>query len=295
MSYRADRLSLAAGLSLVALATAGPSLAATPNPTPNLRTGDYQANWGSLTVADPTIYARGITANQHPTTVHYDAASGTYVFNDGSSDISFSRSEYVAGKSSAAYTYYRDTSTGATLKILNQSATNPVIALTYVTYAKWSPVPQSPIIINDNYVVFGTITPSSAMPRTGSASYNAILDGTYRTQSRGNYTLSGSGQFVANFAAGSMAMTLTALGTASNGSTINFGTLSGAGFINASDSSWNATSRTRAADGTKTLFSANGNFFGPQANEIGASFTLTQTLGTQTVGAGAGAVVGKKN
>lgn len=290
-----NRATIALLSATVGLAIGAPALAVTPNPTPNLKTGDYQAKWGSLTVADPTQYAHGITANQHPTTVHYDAASGTYVFNDGSSNISFSRSEYVASKSSAAYTFYKDSSTGATLKILNQSATNPVIALTYVTYAKWSPVPQPPIIINDNYVVFGSLTPASSVPRTGSASYNAIIDGSYRTQKGGNYTLSGKGKFTANFGTGSMAMTLTPIATASNGSTLGFGTLSGSGFIDSSTSSWNATSRTRAADGTKTLFSANGNFYGPQANEIGASFTLTQTLGTQTIGAGAGAIVGRKN
>src|SRR4051794_6537473 len=154
---------------------------ATPNATPNLKTGDYQAQWGALTVGDPSVYSRvNVSAAIHPTTVHYDAASGTYVFNDGSQNISFSRGEYVAAKSTAAYTYYRDAATGATLKLLNQSTNNPVIKLTYVTYGKWSPTPQSPIALNDNYVVFGSITPPSALPRSGSASYSFILDGTYQ-------------------------------------------------------------------------------------------------------------------
>src|SRR3954453_9671379 len=100
---------------------------ATPNATPNLKTGDYQAQWGALTVGDPSVYSRvNVSAAIHPTTVHYDAASGTYVFNDGRSKISFSRSEYVSSKSSPAYSYYVDTTTGATLNLLKQSATNPV-------------------------------------------------------------------------------------------------------------------------------------------------------------------------
>jgi hypothetical protein len=294
MSIRAIVLLLSVGL------TAAPALAVTPNPTPNLKAGDYQAKWGILTVGNPSAYGRNnVSANIYPTTVHYDAASGTYVFNDGQQNISFSRGEYVAAKSSAAYTYYRDTATGATLKLLNQGAANPVIALTYVTYGKWTPVPQSPVVLNDNYVVFGAITPASAVPRSGSATYNFILDGTWQlagSPSGKTYSLAGSGRLTADFTNAMMRLSVTPVATnLSMGSKIQFGTLTGAGFIDASTSSWNATSRTRAADGTKTLFSAQGNFFGPQAQEIGGAFTLTRTLGTAEIGAGAGAIVGKKN
>jgi len=296
MHIRVNALLLSAGLGLAA----APALAVTPNPTPNLRTGDYQAKWGILSVGNPTVYGRNnVSANVYPTTVHYDAASGTYVFNDGQQNISFSRTEYVAARSTAAYTYYRDTATGATLKLLNQSATNPVIALTYVTYGKWTPVPQPPVVLNDNYVVFGSITPASAVPRSGSASYNFILDGTWQqtgSPSGKTYSMAGNGRLVADFTNATMGLTVTPVATnLTNGSQIAFGTLTGGGFIDASTSSWNATSRTRAADGTKTLFSASGNFFGPSAQEIGGAFTLTRTLGTQEIGAGAGAVVGKKN
>jgi hypothetical protein len=296
MSIRVNALLFSAALGLVATS----ALAVTPNPTPNLRTGDYQAKWGILGVGNPTVYGRNnVSANVYPTTVHYDATSGTYVVNDGQQNISFSRTEYVAAKSSAAYTYYRDTATGATLKLLNQSATNPVIALTYVTYGKWTPVPQPPIVLNDNYVVFGSITPASAVPRSGSASYNFILDGTWQqtgSPSGKTYSMAGNGRLVADFSSATMGLTVTPVATnLTNGSTIQFGTLTGGGFIDASTSSWNATSRSRAADGTKTLFSANGNFFGPQAQEIGGAFTLSRTLGTQEIGAGAGAIVGKKN
>lgn len=296
MHIRVNALLLSAGLGLAA----APALAVTPNPTPNLRTGDYQAKWGILSVGNPTVYGRNnVSANVYPTTVHYDAASGTYVFNDGQQNISFSRTEYVAARSTAAYTYYRDTATGATLKLLNQSATNPVIALTYVTYGKWTPIAQPPVVLNDNYVVFGSITPASAVPRSGSASYNFILDGTWQqtgSPSGKTYSMAGNGRLVADFTNATMGLTVTPVATnLTNGSQIAFGTLTGGGFIDASTSSWNATSRTRAADGTKTLFSASGNFFGPSAQEIGGAFTLTRTLGTQEIGAGAGAIVGKKN
>jgi hypothetical protein len=294
------RLATTALALISALALAAPAAAVTPNPTPNLKTGDYQAKWGIMTVGNPSAYGRNnVSANIYPMTVHYDAVSGTYTVNDGQQNISFSRGEYVAGKSSIAYTFYRDTATGGTLKLLNQGATNPVIALTYVTYGKWSAVPQSPVVLNDNYVVFGAITPASSVPRTGSANYKFIVDGTYQltgSPSGKTYSLSGNGQLTANFASSTTGLTITPVATnTTNGSQIQFGTLTGAGFIDAGTASWNATSRVRAADGSKTLFSASGNFFGPQAQEIGGAFTLTKTLGTQEIGAGAGAIVGKKN
>ena len=100
--------------------------------------------------------------------------------------------------------YYLDTATAATLKLLNQSSTNPVIALTYVSYGKWSPKPQPPIVLNDNYVVFGSKTPSASVPRSGSASYNFIIDGTYQLNgaptSGKTYGLSGNGRLTADFA-----------------------------------------------------------------------------------------------
>src|SRR4051812_41088248 len=89
MSICANVLLISAALGLVAT----PAFAVTPNPTPSLRTGDYQAQWGLLAVGNPTVYGRNnVSANIHPTTVHYDAASGTYVFNDGQQNISFARS-----------------------------------------------------------------------------------------------------------------------------------------------------------------------------------------------------------
>ena len=296
MRHPARFVSIALGLGFAPFPTS--LWAATPNPTPNLTTGDYQAQWGALVVGNPAVYARtNVSANLHPTTVHYDAATGTYVFTDGTDQYAFSSNE-VTG-SNATYAMYRDTATGATLKLLKDSPTNPLIALTYVTYGKWNEVPQQPIVRNNNYVVFGSLTPPSAMPRSGSASYNFVLDGTYQLNGKvaGNtYDLSGNGQLTANFANATLGLTLTPVATnISNGSTIQFGTLSGAGFIDASTSSFTATSRTRNADGSKTLFSANGNFYGPQATEIGAAFTLTQTLGSSTIGAGAGALVGKRN
>ena len=270
-----------------------PATALASSPTPNLKTGDYGGFWSMIVLRDPTQYSQPFVNSLHPTTVHYDAASQSYVLSDGSVNYTFSPGEIVTAQTNATYTTYRDTSSRSTLRLLNDSASNPLIALTYVTYGKWVVPPASPIKLDHNYVVFGSVTPASAVPRTGSASYHAIIDGTY-VNSKATYTLSGSASFVANFGSGTMGLTATPVGKSASGATISFGTLTGGGFIDFSDASFNAISRVRNADGSKTLFSADGYFFGPKATEIGGAFTLTQTLGSTTLGAGAGAFVGKQ-
>lgn len=281
-----------AALTLIATTTQAAS------PTPGLKTGSYAGQRALVVVGDKTAYGGdGVAANVHPTTVSYNAATQTYTLYDydGGPGFGFSPGEVVAAQSNAGYTTYRDASTGSTLKLLNDGASNPVIALTYVTYGKWV-VPQSaPIHFADNYVVFGQITPAASVPRTGSASYRAILDGTYQ-KGAATYRLSGNATLTASFGTGMMGLTTTPVATnVSNGSQLSFGTLSGSGFIAFDSSSFGATSRTRAADGTKTLFSATGNFYGPAAQEVGGVFTLKQTLGTSQIGEGGGAFVGKKN
>jgi len=273
------------------------SAAGAASPTPALKTGSYAGQRVIVVVGDKTAYGGdGVAANKHPTTISYNASTQTYTLYDydGGPGYSYSPAKIVASQSSAAYTFYRDPSTGSTLKLLNDSASNPVIALSYVTYGKWV-VPQNPPIhFADNYLVFGQITPASAVPRTGSASYKAILDGTYQSGAT-TYRLSGNAAFSASFGTGIMGLSVTPVATAANGTKLNFGTLTGSGYITADSSSFGATSRTRAADGTKTLFSSTGNFYGPAAQEIGGVFTLSQTLGTKQIGEGGGAFVGKKN
>jgi hypothetical protein len=273
------------------------SAAGAASPTPALKTGNYAGQRVIVVVGDKTAYGGdGVAANKHPTTISYNATSQTYTLYDydGGPGTSYSPSKIVASQSSAAYTFYRDPSTGSTLKLLNDSASNPVIALNYVTYGKWIVPQRAPIHFADNYVVFGQISPASAVPRTGSASYKAILDGTYQ-QGASTYHLSGNAAFAANFGTGIMGLSVTPVGTTASGTRLTFGTLTGSGFITTDSSSFGATSRTRAADGTKTLFSATGNFYGPAAQEIGGVFTLSQTLGTKQIGEGGGAFVGKKN
>jgi len=266
------------------------------SPTPQLGTGNYQTNWSLVVVQPPSTYSRAnIAVGLHPTTVHYDSPSSSYTLSDGVKNYIFSPNEIVTSKTTAAYTFYRDSSTASTLQLLNDSSINPKIVLSYVTYGKWVLPPSSSIKVDDNYVVFGLITPPASVPRSGSASYKMLLDGTY-VNAGGTYTLGGNASVVANFGAGTVAVTVAPVGTnISNGSKLSLGQFTAVGYINLAGSSFTANARRLDANGVVSRFSASGYLFGSQASEIGPAFTITQTLNNNTIGGGAGALVGKRN
>jgi len=165
-----------------------------------------------------------------------------------------------------------------------------------VTYGKWAMPHSSPIIYADNYVVFGQQTPAASIPRSGSASYSAVLDGTYQSGSN-TYRLGGTASYVANFGNATMSVSATPVAThVSNGSQLNFGTLTGGGYIyfggSPTGGGYSFTAITPYIGTTR--YASYGNFYGPQANEIGGVFTLKSSVGGAP-GEGAGAFVGKQN
>lgn len=294
MNTRNSFLALAIGVGL-----GTPSLAASPTPT--LKTGDYVGQRAVVVVGDPTKYGGdGVAVNTHSTTVRFDAATQSYTLHDydGDSGYRFSPNEIVTSQSSAAYTSYRDTATGSTLKLLNQSPSNSLIVLSYVTYGKWN-IPKAAgetYKFADNYVVFGQKTPSANIPRSGSASYNAILDGSYQRGSIA-YRVSGTARYTANFGSATMGVSANPVATpVSGGTALQFGTLTGSGYIYPNGSGLDPTITFTAITpyiGT-TRYSSKGSFYGPSANEIGGVFTLKSNIGGSP-GEGGGAFVGKKN
>jgi hypothetical protein len=68
---------------------------------------------------------------------------------------------------------------GDTLTVLTNSSNNSRIVLSYLSYGLYIPV-NGPGVFNQPEVIafiFGTETPAGNMPRTGSATYQGIVDG----------------------------------------------------------------------------------------------------------------------
>lgn len=224
--------------------------------------------------------------------VKYDTVTQTYVLRefDGST-LDLSPGEVVAAESNDAFTVYKDAASGTKVRMLNQGPSNPQIALNYVSYAAWtrSIDPSIGYTSADKtvYTVFGNQTAPASMPRTGSATYNAMLDGNY-VANRQTYAVSGTARFNADFATGTIGFALSPVGAAGV-QTINFGTLSGTGTI--SGAGFGANNGYGKAYQT-TVF---GSFYGPAAEEVGGVFSLAGFAGYGGVsGSGGGIFVGKR-
>src|SRR3954471_18172303 len=170
--------------------------------------------------------------------VVYDPATNTYTVRDTGSlttTSAFGPSNVDATASNATFTVYRKTSgsTTETFRRLNQSASNPLIVLSYVDYGQWrrATTASGTTSVNDTYVVFGAKTPPASVPLTGSATYATVVDGTF-VNTNGAYAVSGTGNLTANFAGGTITYGATATGTKEVGSgSIAFGTMTGTGAI----------------------------------------------------------------
>ena len=223
------------------------------------------------------------------TKVVYDSATGTYTLRDtGNPALTSTFGPANITGSDAAFTYYSKSSGSnvETFRLLNKSGANPLIVLTYVQYGHWrrSSTSSGVTSTNDTYVVFGSKTPSSGMPLTGSASYTTYLDGTF-VDKNGVYAVTGTGGLTANFGAGTISYNATLNGDREGGGTdIAFGALTGSGTISFGSSGFKGTGTT---NGSGYKLDVNGNFYGPAAQEIGGIFRLTGNNGN-----GTGAIVG---
>ena len=146
------------------------STANAASPTPALKTGNYAGQRVIVVVGDKTAYGGdGVAANKHPTTISYNATSQTYTLYDydGGPGTSFSPGEIVASQSSAAYTFYRDASDGLDLEAAQRQRVQPGDRAQLCDLWQMDRPAEPPIHFADDYVVFGQISPASAVPRYG--------------------------------------------------------------------------------------------------------------------------------
>lgn len=236
----------------------------------------------STTSSGASLYSNYARATS---TVVYDAAAGTYVLRDTgslSTTATFGPSNLV----SSAGNFSTYGTAANSFRRLNQSPSNTLVVLSYVDYGQWrrTSTASGTTSVNDTYLVWGSRTPNASIPRTGSASYSTIVDGTFVNKD-GAYAVNGSGSLTANFGTASIAYSQTATGTKEVGSgSINFGTMTGAGNISFRSGIFKGTG---VVDAEGYKMDVMGNFFGPAAQEVGGLFHITGNGGN-----GQGAIVG---
>lgn len=217
--------------------------------------------------------------------VVYDPVAGTYLVRDtGSLTTTATFGPSNLNSSAGNFSTY-GTATNS-FRRLNQSPSNTLIALTYVDYGQWRRTSTSGATtsVNDTYLVWGSRTPAASVPRTGSATYSTVLDGTF-VNKNGAYAVSGAGSLLANFAGGTISYDATATGAKEVGvGSINFGTMTGTGSISFFSGGFSGRG---VADAEGYKMDVVGNFYGPAAQEVGGLFRITGNLGQ-----GQGAIVG---
>jgi len=175
--------------------------------------------------------------------------------------------------------FAKNDSDGELLTVLRLTAPYAAgVTLSYARYGTltdWKLSPDSKLA----QFVFGTETENDDMPRTGSANYNAVLNGVVLAAveggaSTGYYYLNDvNASFTADFGNMSVATALllpTTGGTGTNGENRDFGSLAGVGTIAASGPGFMGSFTTPDVVGSFT-----GAFFGPNAVEMGYVFHAT--------------------
>jgi hypothetical protein len=217
--------------------------------------------------------------------VVYDPVAGTYVVRDTGS-LTTTATFGPSNLNASAGNFSTYGTAANSFRRLNQSPSNTLIALTYVDYGQWRRASTSggTASVNDTYLVWGSRTPNASIPRTGSASYSTVVDGTF-VHNDGAYAVSGTGNLTANFAGATISYDATATGTKEVGvGSISFGTMTGTGSISFRSG---AFSGRGVADAEGYKMDVVGNFYGPAAQEIGGLFRITGNNGQ-----GQGAIVG---
>ncbi|WP_120078175.1 transferrin-binding protein-like solute binding protein [Aurantiacibacter odishensis] len=157
--------------------------------------------------------------------VRYSEDTGSFVYDAGlgGADRALT-SAPVASLSNLAFDGYTFQTTGPdgqtethTVYKFRPADNNPELVLTYsslLAYRYSKPDYATYFNVEQGYVAFGQLTPADAIPRTGQATYGALLYGqsdntTMSNGQGGNYEVTGTGQFVVNFGAGTVGGSLS--------------------------------------------------------------------------------------
>ncbi len=230
----------------------------------------------------------------------WDASAKSYRFKSSTAgtyglDKSFLDTDKLAAQTNATYTAYHNAAGDA--RVLNTSASNPLIALTYTSFAEITSTTGMTLNPTTWYVPFGAPTLDFQMPRSGSANYTGIVVGRGDGPGATNASdLSGTSNLAVNFSTFAATMNMALVATSrSTGAVQNIGNVTYTGSIGSACPSCSQNSLSGYATTAGTSGSLTGMFYGANAAEFGGAFALY--LNNATAGqasAFSGVVVAKK-
>jgi hypothetical protein len=213
--------------------------------------------------------------------ITYDPASGDYIFKSidpglrGSIDTAFAGTELVPSDGNADFAAYRSADGQREARIMRFSGSGRQLQLSYSSFASVTlkrSDGRGGTLTNRYFVPFGSATSSAQMPRSGSASYSGLAFGKGYVSGIGPLAnISGTIRSSVDFGTFNMETLVNLLATDPNGIATNrqLGEYLMKSFV-----SGNAFSGGRLH--TDYSYMINGNFYGPDAAELGGIFTLSK-------------------
>lgn len=274
----------------------GGGVASTPAPT-NASLANLQYSQSFTNDADTATVAFDLTTKTgisgssggSTLTIHYDAPSQSYTLTVDGRTQSFGPTDVDPAKSDAGETTYaKSDSVNRDYLTLFKSLPGATHPLQYVAQGFWQRNVVSGSRQDTQYSAFtyGIASPAAAIPRTGTAAYAIDTFGFASKPGQEPISFYGSGSFSVDFAAGlfsAMAYT-TETKLVSGGGTLGGGIqLMATGHLSSSDGGFSGTAAYQGQLGTGTGPLA-GRFYGPSAQELGASFAGTGADGLAVAG-----------
>jgi hypothetical protein len=220
-------------------------------------------------------------------TVSYDAATKSYTVSSGGRTVTFGQGD-VTGSNSDETLYEKTDAQGRDLLTLVHIPYSGTTATQYVGMGYWQ---RS--VVNGNQqdldfltFTYGLETAAGAMPRTGTAGYHIDVFGAVSAPGSEPRSFLGRGQFSVDFGAGIfsthayLSETELVSGDGVSGGGIE---LTGAGHLSSSDGTFSGNAVYGGWFGSVggTL---DGRFYGPTAQELGASFSGENANGVTVAG-----------
>ncbi|RYZ09954.1 MAG: hypothetical protein EON61_12060, partial [Alphaproteobacteria bacterium] len=212
--------------------------------------------------------------------VRYDPSSRSYtlsVTNTGAPGIAYTAeinpADRQAPAPAGAFDTYATTVLGSPAigRLLKTTGNDPALTFTYSSLAAISGVGNADFQNIRNFVAFGVPTPQLDMPIGGTATYSGLAIGAGRTG--GNvFELDGTSSFLVDFQQKTFTSALNMTGRdIVSGSVTPYATMRASGYIG---------SNMLVSNNTTDGLNLSGQFFGPDAKELGGTFRVAQPSGS---------------
>ena len=270
-------LGLSASLFLCSSAAEARRLRPAPPPTKFPITGSarFNASVGEAVFAPmgSSSYVEQVGAiGAGGVTISYDSGTGTYSVRDMADG--FAASNVRRSGQSGIYDVYSKQSRGIVdeIKIYNAAhAGLSAVRLTYVNFGMWTHRDSNSATTRQYALVYGFPTAEGAIPRSGSASYRTMVNGssTLIGTNGGTRDIGGTASFDVDFASATVNTQMN-LAYVVDDAQYPIGTFSGSSGIYGNQFWGPLTSDASYFDGGSFA----GGFYGPAAEEMGYSFAI---------------------